>query len=67
MEREREKLKQTKTNAIPGSIMLRHETRKYFPHAVPRSTLSSAKQKGTNKRREISNCQIKTGEGGKKK
>lgn len=26
---------------IPGSTMLRQDTRKYFPHAVPRSTLSA--------------------------
>ena len=25
---------------IPGSIMLKQDTRKYFPHAVPKSTLS---------------------------
>lgn len=34
-----------KTTVIPpGSIMLRHDTRKYFPHAVPRSTLSTTDQ-----------------------
>lgn len=26
----------------PGSMMLRQDTRKYFPQAVPRSTLSTS-------------------------
>lgn len=31
---------QEKKFVVPGSIMLRHDTRKYLPQAVPRSTLS---------------------------
>lgn len=28
----------------PGSMILRHDARKYFPHPVPRSTLSEETQ-----------------------
>ena len=43
---------------LPGSIILRQQTRKYFPQAVPRSTLSGKRENGVNFRTvaKIVNC-----------
>lgn len=37
---------------LPGSTMLRQETRKYFPQAVPKSTLSETKDKQQSRKSE---------------
>jgi hypothetical protein len=38
---------------LPGSIMLRQQTRKYFPQAVPRSTLSGNQRQNTTTLRTV--------------
>lgn len=48
-------------SALPGSTMLRHETRKYLPHAVPKSTLSNSnkyKKESGNETVYVGNHQI---------
>jgi hypothetical protein len=43
---------------VPGSTMVRQDTRKYFPNAIPRSTLSGSTKKPQWKNAKILKDQV---------